>query len=79
MACSNIKKKRGGGGVGGNVNKDDISLFIYILAAYTQLCPANVNMKHYRSHSRFGLVGPSISFWQPKQLPVGLADTTFSY
>ena len=27
------------------------------LEAYTQRCPANVNVKHYRSHSNFGLVG----------------------
>ena len=37
--------------------------------------PANVNMKHYRSLSNFGLVGPLISFWQPKQLPVSVANT----
>ena len=49
-------------------------MYMYILAAYTRCCPANVNMKH-RRHSNFGLVGPLISFWQPKQLPVGLANT----
>ena len=33
-------------------------------------CPANVNMKHYGSHSNFGLTHPIISFWWPEQLPV---------
>ena len=49
-------------------------LYIYRrIAAYSRSCPANVNMKHYRSNSNFGLVGPLISFWQPN--PVGVADT----
>ena len=51
-----------------------ICLFIYcILAAYTQRCPTNVNMKH-RILSNFGMVGPLIRFWQPKQLPLGVAN-----
>ena len=41
------------------------NIYIYILAAYTRRCPANFNMKHYRSHSNFGMVGPLISFRQP--------------
>ena len=36
--------------------------------------PVNVNMKHYRSLSNLGLVGPLIRFWQPKQLPVDTAN-----
>ena len=52
-------------------------IYIYILAAYTLALPGhNVNMKHYRNHSNFGLVGPIISFWQPKQIPVGVANAT---
>ena len=39
------------------------------------ICLANVNMKHHRCHSNFGLIGLTINFWQPKQLPIGLADT----
>ena len=46
---------------------------MYVLAAYTQHCPADVNMKHYRSLSNFGLVTTLISFWQPK-LPIGVAN-----
>ena len=48
--------------------------YIYILAAYTRHCSANVNMKHYRSLYNFGMVGPLISIWQPKQLSVGVAN-----
>ena len=61
-----------------------ISLYIYIyiyiyihthtLAAYTRHCLANVNMKYYRSLSNFGLVCSLISFWQLKQLSVGVAN-----
>ena len=48
-----------------------IYIYIYrILAAYTRRCPANVNTKHYRSHSNFGLVAPLISSGLPKQFPV---------
>ena len=51
-----------------------IYIYIYILAAYTRRCPTNVNMKHYASHSNFGLIGPLISFWHTKKkLPVGMA------
>ena len=52
-----------------------IYIYIYIQAAYTRHCPANINMKLYRNHSNFGLVGPVISFWQPKQIPVGVANS----
>ena len=52
-----------------------VYIYTYILAAYSWHCPSNVNMKHYRGHSNFIMVGPSISFWQPKQLPVGVANT----
>ena len=47
-----------------------VAIYIYILVVYTRCCPANVNMKHYRSHSNFGLVGHLISFWKPKQRSV---------
>ena len=49
-------------------------IIIIILAAYTRLCPANVNMKHL-SHSNFGLVNYLISLWQPKQLSVDMTNT----
>ena len=45
-----------------------------LLAAYTQCCPANVNMKHYKRHPNFDLVVPAISFWQSKQLPMDVAN-----
>ena len=38
-------------------------VYVYILPAYTKCSPANVNMKHYRSHSNFDKIGPLISFW----------------
>ena len=48
-------------------------VYVYILAAYTQRCPANVNIKHGRLLN-FGLVVTSISFWQPKEFPMGVAN-----
>ena len=40
-----------------------LSIYIYILATYIRHCPANVNQKHYKSHSNFGLVGPNNLLW----------------
>ena len=48
--------------------------FFCLSFSILQHCPASVNMKHYRSFSNFGLVGPLISFWQLKQLSVGVAN-----
>ena len=52
-----------------------VYICIYVLSAYTRHWLSNVNVKNYRSHSNFGLVGPSISFWHPKQVPVSVANT----
>ena len=52
-----------------------ICKYIYVLSAYARRWPANVNVKHYRNHLNFGLVGPLISFWYPKQVPVSVANT----
>ena len=57
------------------INKGKKVIIYLILAAYTRRCLANVNVKHYRNYSKFGLVVPLISFWQPKQLPVSVANT----
>ena len=48
---------------------------VELLLTYTQRCTANVNMKHYRSHSNFSHIGPLIILWHSKQLPVGVANT----
>ena len=50
-----------------------LSIYLYTSSIYLAL-PANVNMKHYRSLSNFALVGPLISFWQPKQLSQDVAN-----
>ena len=37
-------------------------IFIYMYISIYPVLPVNINMKHYRSHSNFGLVGPLICF-----------------
>ena len=43
-----------------------VFIILYIIpAAYTRHCSANVNMKHNRSDSNFGLVGSLLAFGSP--------------
>ena len=52
----------------------NIYVYIYTSSIYPQHCSANINMKHYRSPSNFGLVSPLISFQRQKQLPVAITN-----
>ena len=49
-------------------------LIVYMLSAYTRRDTAKVNMINCGSLSNFVMVAPLISFRQPEQLPVGVAN-----